>query len=75
MARRRAEPSAGERMFSQFVGLSVPPEFSRAAEEFCRGVLAAAGWPSLLQMWDDPDNLPTDPELGEPAVWLARVSG
>jgi putative hydrolase len=75
MARRRAEPAPGEKMFAQFIGLSVPPEQVRAAEEFCRGVLAAAGWAALQRLWDDPENLPTDAELNEPALWLARLPG
>ena len=75
MARRRAEPTAGEQLFGQFVGLTIPPDHLREAETFCRGVVAAADWPALARMWDDSENLPTDTELIEPAVWLARVSG
>ena len=75
MSRRRAEPAAGERMFGQFLGLTVPAEFIREADAFCRGVLTAADWAALARVWDDPDNLPTDAELNEPAVWLARVPG
>jgi putative hydrolase len=74
MARRRAEQPPGERMFATFVGLSVEPDHIRAADAFCRGVLAAAGWPALLRVWDDPENTPTEIELSEPALWLARVS-
>lgn len=75
MARRRAEPAQGERMFANFIGLDVRPEQIRAAETFTHGVLAAAGWPALLRVWDDPEFLPTEIELSEPAVWLARISG
>jgi putative hydrolase len=74
MARRRAEPAQGERMFANFVGLDVPPEQVRAAETFCHGVLTAADWPALLRVWDDPEFLPTETELSEPALWLARIS-
>jgi len=75
MARRRAEPAPGERMFATFVGFDVPVEQIRDAEVFCRGVLTAAGWPALLRVWDDAENIPTTAELAEPALWLARVSG
>jgi putative hydrolase len=73
MARRRADPTPGEKMFQKFVGLEILPEHVRAADVFCRGVLAASSWAALLTMWDDPENLPTDEELAEPAAWLARV--
>jgi len=75
MSRRRAEPAGGEKMFGQFLGLTIPPDFVRDADTFCRGVLNAADWTALARMWDDSENLPTDTELTEPAVWLARVSG
>lgn len=75
MARRRAEPAQGERMFANFVGLDVPPEHVRAAETFCHGVLTAAGWQALLRLWDDSEFLPTETELSEPALWLARIQG
>jgi putative hydrolase len=75
MARRRVEQPPGEQMFSKFVGLDVEPEQLRAAETFCRGVLTASGWPALLRLWDDPENSPTDAELAEPALWLARLGG
>jgi len=74
MARRRAEQQPGERMFATFVGLDVEPDQIRGADTFCRGVLTAAGWPALLRLWDDAENIPTDGELNEPALWLARVS-
>ena len=74
-ARRRAEPAQGEKMFAAFIGLEVPAEQVRAADAFCRGVIATAGWPSLMRVWDDPENFPTEPELAEPAAWLARLSG
>ena len=75
MARRAAEPSTGEKMFAGLVGLDVQPDQIRAAESFCRGVLTAAGWTALLRVWDDPEFLPTETELSEPALWLARISG
>lgn len=75
MARRRADTPPGERMFAAFVGLDIEAEQIRAADAFCRGVLTTAHWPALLRLWDDPENIPTDAELVEPAVWLARVSG
>lgn len=73
MARRRADPSPGEKMFQRFVGLEILPEHVRAADTFCRGVLVASSWQALLAVWDDPENLPTEEELAEPAAWLARV--
>jgi uncharacterized protein (DUF2342 family) len=75
VARRRADPTPGEKMFQRFVGLEIVPDHVRAADIFCRGVLAASSWQALLAVWDDPDNLPTEQELAEPAAWLARVGG
>lgn len=75
MARRRADPTPGEKMFQRFVGLEILPEHVREADLFCKGVLAASSWQALLAMWDDPENLPTDQELAEPVSWLARVGG
>ena len=61
-------------LLARFIGLEVSSEDVRMADAFCRGVLIAAGWPALLRLWDDPENTPTDAELAEPAVWLARVA-
>lgn len=75
MARRRTDSTPGEKMFQRFVGIEILPEHVRSADIFCRGVLAASSWQALLTVWDDPENLPTDEELTEPAAWLARVVG
>jgi putative hydrolase len=75
MSRRRAEQPPGERMFAKFVGLDVEPEQVRAAEAFCRGVLTIADWPALIGLWDDVENTPTDAELADPSLWLARLRG
>jgi putative hydrolase len=73
MGRRLAEPGRGSRMFSRFVGLEVPPDRLRAGQAFCRAVVESSGWPGLLRLWDDPENLPSEAELADPASWLARV--
>jgi len=75
MSRRRADPAPGEQMFVSFVGLDVSQDDVRTAELFCRGVIVAAGWPALIRLWDEAENLPTDAELSEPAAWIARIPG
>ena len=42
-------------------------------EKFVRGVIAVGGPRAIDAAWDAPENLPTFPELDEPAAWLARV--
>lgn len=73
MGRRLLEPGRGARMFSRFVGLEIPADRVRIAQSFSRSVLESSGWPALLRMWEDSENLPTESELARPRTWLARV--
>lgn len=72
-ARRRAEQTRGERLLQQFIGLDLGPGVRRPAERFSREVLAARGWSALNRLWDEPHNLPSEPELDDAASWIARV--
>ena len=74
MARRGADAGPGQKMFQRFVGVEVPQDMVRTADAFCRGVLVAGGWASLSRVWEDPESLPTVPELAEPSLWLGRVA-
>ena len=73
MARRRADAGPGERMFQRFVGIDLPQERVRAADDFSRAVLEAGGWTALARVWDDSDALPTADEIESPQSWLDRV--
>lgn len=72
--RRRAEKGPGERFLAQLIGLDLKPADFRLGQAFCDAVIAARGQEGLDRVWRDPGNLPTEPELAEPSLWLVRMA-
>ncbi len=73
MARRRAEPSQGERVLAQLLGLELKRQQYRLGSEFCAQVADRWGEEGLARAWDDPAHLPTLSELEDVVGWAARV--
>ncbi len=71
--RRRAEPSQGERVLQQLLGLELKRQQYRLGADFCTQVARRWGDDGLARLWEGPDNLPTLPELNDPLGWAARV--
>ncbi len=72
--RQRAEQGPGERFLSQLVGLDLTPSDVRLAGAFCEAVIEARGQEGLDRAWEDPECLPSRPELADPSQWLVRMA-
>ncbi len=72
-ARRRSEPDQAEQYLQQIVGLELQRFRATDAADFCREVEQRWGEPALDRVWEQPENLPTLPELTDPVGWAARV--
>ncbi len=73
MTRRRAEPSQGERVIAQMLGLELKRQQYRLGAEFCAEVDRRWGSDVLAAAWRQAANIPTLEELGDPVGWAARV--
>lgn len=51
----------------------VPPEATRAGDEFNQEVERRYGDDALANLWSDPSRMPTAAELRDPTAWAARV--
>lgn len=71
--RRRAEPSQGEQILQQVLGLDLEHEQYRRGAGFCEEVDRRWGDESLARIWDGPEMLPTVGELEDVVGWAARV--
>ena len=57
----------------KILGIEQKMKQYEVGEKFVRGVYAIGGRPAFDAVWHAPENLPTVPELNDPAHWLARV--
>lgn len=71
--RRRAEPSQGEQILQQLLGLNLDHVRYRRGSTFCAEVARRWGDEALEQLWEGPDSLPTPEELQDVVGWAARV--
>lgn len=71
--RRRAEPSEGEQILQQMLGLDLEHHEYRLGATFCEEVDRRWGGESLARIWEGPEMLPTYDELTDPVGWAARV--
>ena len=60
-------------LLHKMLGLEQKMRQYEVGEQFVRGVIAIGGAHAIDVVWQSPANLPTVPELTEPAQWLARV--
>ena len=70
---RRGEPSQGEQILQQVLGLDLKHQQYRLGAEFCEEVDRRWGDDTLAKMWDGPEMLPTLGELEDVVGWAARV--
>jgi putative hydrolase len=71
--RRRAEPSQGEQMLQQVIGLDLEHHRYRDGAAFCEEVSRRWGDEALTRLWESAQTLPTLEELADPLGWAARV--
>ncbi len=70
---RREEPSQGEQILQQVLGLDLKHQQYRLGAQFCEEVDGRWGDDTLAKMWDGPQMLPTLGELEDVVGWAARV--
>ncbi len=57
----------------RMLGLGLKRRQYERGQAFFEAVVEARGVEATARVWDRPENLPTDDELDDPALWLARV--
>jgi len=72
-ARRRDEGPLGG-LLRRLLGFHLKREQYERGKRFFEAVADERGVEAAGAVWRSPDHLPTDPELDDPAAWLARVS-
>jgi coenzyme F420 biosynthesis associated uncharacterized protein len=70
---RRAMRTPIERAILRITGLDLKLEQYARGERFVAAVERAAGAAGLQRLWDGPETLPREGELGHPERWLRRV--
>jgi putative hydrolase len=70
--RRHGDPGEGDPVFSRLLGIEVTSEHIALGRAFCDRVATDAGEEALGGMWNEPDALPSMPELTEPTLWMSR---
>jgi coenzyme F420 biosynthesis associated uncharacterized protein len=73
---RRSQPRSGrDALVARLMGMDLKLAQYRRGERFVSGVAAAGGAAAVARLWDGPELLPTEDELGDPEAWVARVVG
>jgi coenzyme F420 biosynthesis associated uncharacterized protein len=70
-SRRR---SAAELLFLKITGLQMKMDQYRLGAEFVNRIVQERGIEFLNQVWQGPENLPTEPEIRDPSLWVQRMS-
>ena len=71
--RHRAEPSEGETMLQDMLGLTLDVADYRMGLDFVIDAERRWGPEALTRAWEGPDSVPTLAELRDPVGWAARV--
>ena len=58
---------------ARITGMDIKLEQYRRGERFVSGVYRVGGTVAIEHLWDGPQTLPTDQEMGDPAAWVRRV--
>ncbi|MGC8634636.1 MAG: zinc-dependent metalloprotease [Candidatus Limnocylindrales bacterium] len=73
---RRSQPRRGrDALVARLMGMDLKLAQYRRGERFVSGVAAAGGVAAVARLWDGPESLPTQDELGHPEAWVSRVVG
>ncbi len=75
MNHRRENRGLPWRVLERLLGLELKLKQYETGRRFCDAVVDAAGPRALALAWSGPEALPSQEELEEPALWLARVPG
>jgi coenzyme F420 biosynthesis associated uncharacterized protein len=72
-ARRGQRRRAIDRLVARLTGMDMKLEQYRLGERFVSGVYRAGGPVAVGHLWDGPESLPTEQEMGDPAAWVRRI--
>ncbi len=72
---RRTNRSPLERLVMRITGLDLKLEQYARGERFVAGIARIGGAAALRRLWDGPETLPREDELGAPDRWVRRVMG
>lgn len=64
-----------DRVIRRLLGLDAKMAQYRNGAAFVRGAVEQVGMDGFNAVWAEPANLPTRPEIGDPAAWVRRVHG
>ncbi len=72
---RRKGAGYFDRVIRKLLGLDAKMAQYRNGAVFVRGVVDQVGMEGFNAVWAEPANLPTRPEIADPAAWVRRVHG
>lgn len=72
---RRHAVGPVDRVIRRLLGLDLKLRQYAEGERFVREVVAAVGMTGFNAVWTGQHTLPTRPEIGDPAAWIARIHG
>jgi putative hydrolase len=72
---RRKGSGYVDRVLRRLLGLDAKMAQYRNGAAFVRGAIDEVGMEGFNAVWAEPANLPTRPEIGDPAAWVRRVHG
>jgi len=73
LEKRRSGRGPFTRLIRRLLGLGMKRQQYERGKEFFETIADARGIEGASVVWDDPDYLPTDEEIDDPALWLRRV--
>ena len=73
MDRRRRDRSGLLRIFEKLIGMDLKLRQYELGKRFCDAVAKAGGITALNRVWQEPAQMPTLAELGDPDAWMART--
>ena len=72
---RRKGSGYVDRVLRRLLGLDAKMAQYRNGAAFVRGAIDEVGMEGFNAVWAEPANLPSRPEIGDPAAWVRRVHG
>ena len=70
---RRSDPTEGEQVLAQMLGLDLEADRYRLGAEFCTQIDRRWGSEAVDRLWDGPEMLPTRHDLEDVVGWAART--
>ncbi len=74
MNRRRSQKGLPWRVLERLLGLELKMRQYEIGRRFCDAVVADGGPDSLARAWRGPEALPSNAELEQPSLWIARMA-